>query len=99
MFCNMGGGVLASHSRFKKVLPVLLGNTLEAYDLCLYGLLAVYFSRVFLPQSNNSLTLAFLLFSIAYLARPIGSLLWGYCGMRDVFDCCGSIYVIKSTVV
>jgi len=74
----MGGVVLASHSRFKKVLPVLLGNTLEAYDLCLYGLLAVYFSRVFFPQSNNSLTLAFLLFSIAYLARPIGSLLWGY---------------------
>lgn len=66
------------NGQFKKVLPVLLGNTLEAYDFCLYGLLVLYFSKVFFPQSEFSVTLAFLLFSVAYLARPIGSVVWGH---------------------
>lgn len=70
--------MLRFDGKFKKVLPVLLGNTLEAYDFCLYGLLAIYFSKVFFPQSKYSLTLAFLLFSVAYLARPLGSIIWGH---------------------
>ena len=36
------------------------------------------FQKYFFPQSNNSLTFAFLLFSIAYLARPIGACFWGH---------------------
>ena len=62
----------------KKILPVLLGESLEAYDFFLYGLLSVYFSKIFFPPSNNALTFAFLLFSVAYLARPIGAIFWGH---------------------
>lgn len=62
----------------RRLFPVLLGNILEAYDFLLYGLLAVYFSKIFFPESNNSLFFSFLLFSIAYIARPLGSILWGH---------------------
>lgn len=62
----------------RRILPVLLGNILEAYDFCLYGLLAVYFSKIFFPESSNSLFFSFVLFSIAYIARPLGSILWGH---------------------
>ena len=65
-------------SNIKKAFPVLMGNMLEAYDFCLYGLLAVYFSKIFFPQSQYPLALAFLLFSVAYLARPIGCIIWGH---------------------
>ena len=62
----------------RRILPVLLGNILEAYDFFLYGLLAVYFSKIFFPESSNSLFFSFVLFSIAYIARPLGSILWGH---------------------
>ena len=64
----------------KKLLPILLGKVLESYDFFLYGLLSVYFAKIFFPQSANSLTYSFLLFSTAYLARPLGSVLWGHMG-------------------
>lgn len=66
-------------SNLKKIMPILLGCTLEAYDFALYGLLAVYFSKIFFPpDSKRSLVFAFFLFSIAYLSRPIGSAIWGH---------------------
>lgn len=65
----------------KKIKPVLLGNVLETYDFCLYGLLAPVFAKVFFPDNfQHSLTCAFLLFAIAYLSRPFGSILWGHVG-------------------
>ena len=55
-----------------------MGNMLEAYDFCLYGLLAVVFAKLFFPANYNyALTFSFLLFTIAYISRPFGSLLWG----------------------
>jgi len=42
-------------SNIKKAFPVLMGNMLEAYDFCLYGLLAVYFSKVFFLSHNTRL--------------------------------------------
>ena len=66
-------------NNIKRVLPVLFGNCLETYDFCLYGLLAVYFSKVFFPQNSNyALAFSFSIFSVAYIARPIGSILWGH---------------------
>ena len=63
----------------KKIAPVLLGNMLEAYDFCLYGLLAPLFAKIFFPENfQHSLIAAFLLFSIAYISRPFGSILWGH---------------------
>ena len=55
-----------------------MGNMLEAYDFCLYGLLATVFAQLFFPTNYKyALTFSFLLFSIAYISRPFGSLLWG----------------------
>ena len=63
----------------KNIMPVLLGNILEAYDFCLYGLLAPIFAKIFFPDTfQHSLAAAFLLFSIAYISRPFGSILWGH---------------------
>lgn len=63
----------------KKILPILLGEALEAYDFLLYGLLAVYFSKIFFPSdSTNALNFSFTLFAVAYIARPIGSIFWGH---------------------
>ena len=65
----------------KKIKPVLLGNILETYDFCLYGLLAPVFAKIFFSENfKHSLTAAFLLFAIAYLSRPFGSILWGHIG-------------------
>ncbi len=59
-------------------MPVLGGNILEAYDFCLYGLLAPVFAKVFFPESfEHSLLATFLIFSMAYIARPFGSVVWG----------------------
>lgn len=70
---------LAPNSKFKKAFPVLLGNALEAYDFCLYGLLAPVFAKVFFPENfKYSLMITFALFATAYLSRPFGSMLWGY---------------------
>lgn len=65
----------------KKIAPVLLGNMLEAYDFCLYGLLAPVFAKVFFPPDfEHSLIIVFLLFAVAYLSRPFGSVFWGHIG-------------------
>jgi MHS family proline/betaine transporter-like MFS transporter len=75
---NLDVGTLSS-KRYKNVSAVLCGSMLEAYDFCLYGLLAVYFAKIFFPQNTkNSIVLAFALFSVAYFARPIGSVFWGH---------------------
>ncbi|WP_440998284.1 MFS transporter [Cysteiniphilum litorale] len=65
-------------TRLRNIYPVLLGESLESYDFFLYGLLSVYFSKIFFPPSGNSLVFAFLLFSTAYVARPFGSIIWGH---------------------
>jgi len=75
------GVILLFDGNLKKILPVLLGSALEAYDFCLYGLLAFYFSKIFFPTFDEySIILSFALFSISYFSRPIGSILWGYIG-------------------
>lgn len=64
----------------KKLFPIILGESLEAYDFFLYGLLSVFIAKTFFPQHSAELTLtySFTLFSVAYVARPIGSIIWGH---------------------
>ena len=93
------------HSKLdKRMLPILLGSGLEAYDFCLYGLLAFYFSKIFFPSFNEySLILSFLLFSISYFSRPIGSVLWGYIGdkygRKKVLTSTISLMVLSATLM
>src|SRR5687767_15555034 len=63
----------------------LVGTTIEFFDFYIYATAAVLvFPRLFFPASDpTSATLASLAtFAIAFLARPIGSVLFGHFGDR-----------------
>src|SRR5690242_20660882 len=60
----------------------LLGNTLEFYDLGLYGFFAPIMTSLYFPTQNSVLALFMSLgiFSAAFIMRPIGALIFGYIG-------------------
>src|SRR4026208_1076994 len=63
----------------------LIGTAIEFFDFYIYATAAVlFFPRLFFPPSDPaSATLASLAtFAIAFLARPIGSALFGHFGDR-----------------
>src|SRR4051812_21571354 len=63
----------------------LIGTTIEFFDFYIYATAAVLvFPRLFFPKSDPATaTLASLAtFAIAFIARPIGSLLFGHFGDR-----------------
>lgn len=63
----------------------LVGTTIEFFDFYIYGTAAVLvFPRLFFPPSDpTSATLASLAtFGVAFVARPIGSVLFGHFGDR-----------------
>jgi metabolite-proton symporter len=60
-----------------------IGTAIEFYDFYIYGLaVAMVIGPVFFPGSNPSVQAlnAFLTFGIAFLARPLGALLFGHFG-------------------
>ena len=67
------------------VLASLVGTTIEFYDFYIYGIAAaLVIGPQFFPKSaveTQSLN-AFLTFGIAFLARPVGSMLFGHFGDR-----------------
>ena len=67
------------------LLASVVGTTIEFFDFYIYGTAAVLvFPRLFFPAANPaSATLASLAtFGVAFVARPIGSLLFGHFGDR-----------------
>jgi MFS family permease len=69
----------------KIVLASLVGTTIEFYDFYIFGAAAaLVFGPMFFPKSapeTQSLN-AYLTFGIAFLARPVGSFLFGHFGDR-----------------
>ena len=67
------------------VLASLVGTTIEFYDFYIYGLAAaLVLGPMFFPKAApeaQSLN-AFLTFGVAFVARPVGSLLFGHFGDR-----------------
>ncbi|HET7888915.1 MAG TPA: MFS transporter [Bradyrhizobium sp.] len=61
------------------IVATSVGNALEWYDITIYGYFAVYVSKAFFPNDDQttSLLLTFGTFGLAYLARPIGGLVLG----------------------
>lgn len=62
-----------------------IGGMLEFYDFILYILFSdqiekVFFSNINIPAIKNLIVIA--VFSVAYLARPLGGVLFGYLGDR-----------------
>ena len=69
----------------KIVLASLAGTTIEFYDFYIFGTAAaLVFGAMFFPKSApETQTLnAYLTFGIAFLARPVGSFLFGHFGDR-----------------
>ncbi len=69
----------------KIVLASVVGTTIEFYDFYIFGTAAaLVFGAMFFPKSvPETQTLnAYLTFGIAFLARPIGSFLFGHFGDR-----------------
>src|SRR6202008_1771253 len=67
------------------VLASLIGTTIEFYDFYIYGTAAaLVIGQVFFPAASPSSQAlnAFLTFGIAFLARPLGSAVFGHFGDR-----------------
>lgn len=69
----------------KKVVVTSMGNAIEWFDFALYAQLATYISHNFFGDvaSQNQLLFTFGTFAIAFLMRPIGSLVFGYIGDKQ----------------
>ena len=68
----------------KLTFYTVLGSSLEFFDFTIYAFFAPYISQTFFTAHHASTALleTFLLFAIGYLARPLGSLLFGHLGDR-----------------
>jgi MFS transporter, MHS family, proline/betaine transporter len=61
-----------------------LGTIIEWYDFSLYVFLAPIYARVFFPQDSglDGVVITLAVFAIAYLARPVGAIVFGHYGDR-----------------
>ena len=67
------------------VVASLIGTTIEWYDFFLYGAAAaLVFGKLFFPAKDplTGLLQAFLTYSLGFVARPIGGLVFGHFGDR-----------------
>jgi len=61
---------------------VLLGSILETYDYSLYGYFAPILAKLFFPTYDpvSSLLIAFSVFAVGFVTRPIGAAIFGHYG-------------------
>lgn len=66
----------------RKDFPILLGNFLEFYDFTLFAALLPIISPILFPSKEiiDSFISGYLFLGIAFLARPVGAILFGYIG-------------------
>ncbi|MBM3802266.1 MAG: MFS transporter [Acidimicrobiia bacterium] len=65
--------------RRRVLVSTTIGNALEWFDFIVFGLLASVIGKLFFPAGNpaSSLLLIFATFGIAFVARPLGGLVFG----------------------
>lgn len=71
-------------SAVRTAMAGLIGNVLEWFDFAVYGYFATEIGRQFFPESSPTAQqlLAFAVFAVGFLARPVGSLVLGRVGDR-----------------
>ena len=69
---------------WRVVILASLGGALEYYDFIVYGIFAKYIAGAFFPAQDalGSLMLAFAVFGVGYLARPLGGVILAHFGDR-----------------
>jgi MFS transporter, MHS family, proline/betaine transporter len=69
----------------RAILAASIGNALEWYDFSVYAFFAIYISRNVFPNQGGAAALinAFLIYGVAFVARPIGAVLLGAYGDRS----------------
>jgi metabolite-proton symporter len=75
----------AVNSRGRVIFSSLIGTSIEFYDFYAYATAAVLvFPQLFFPAQNPAAGLlsSFAVFGVAFIARPIGSILFGHFGDR-----------------
>jgi metabolite-proton symporter len=81
MDANMSGSI----PRRRIVVASMVGTTVEFYDFYIYATAAVaVFPHLFFPKGNHTAALlaSFATFGLAFVARPLGSILFGHFGDR-----------------
>ncbi|MDM5337255.1 MFS transporter [Fictibacillus enclensis] len=68
----------------QSILGTSLGNAMEWFDFGIYSYLAVIIGKVFFPEVDPSAQViyAFATFAVAFIARPIGGIVFGMLGDR-----------------
>lgn len=72
-------------ARWKIILASLVGTTIEFYDFYIYATAAVsVFPLIFFPGDNTQIALlaSMATFGAAFVARPLGSIIFGHMGDR-----------------
>ena len=71
--------------QIKIIFPIFLGTLLEWYDFSIYAFLTPMLAILFFPSENSMLStvMAYAVFAIGFIIRPLGGAFFGYYG--DVF--------------
>src|SRR5690606_22357733 len=80
-----GSSLVAGVPRRRIVVASMVGTSIEFYDFYIYATAAVsVFPHLFFPQGNSTTALLASLatFGIAFVARPVGSVVFGHFGDR-----------------
>ncbi|MCF9035048.1 glycine betaine/L-proline transporter ProP [Acinetobacter nectaris] len=74
--------IVESAKTKKAITAAALGNTIEWFDFGVYGYVAYVLGKVFFPNTSPSLQLIATLaaFSIPFVFRPIGGIIFGFLG-------------------
>lgn len=71
---------------FKVVVPILLGNMIEFYDIVLFGIFAPILGQNFYNTADgimSAISLSYITFAIGFFFRPLGSMYFGY--IADIY--------------
>ena len=72
-----------ANSKSRVIVASLIGTSIEFYDFYVYATAAVLvFPRLFFPNAEGvtALLSSFAVFGVAFVARPLGSIIFGHFG-------------------